>query len=92
MGQWIRSLGQLEPDVAFGVGKPIPPRTLPQAPEIEALAVDLKRSEGDRADPSDARKAMTALRHSAALSRTPVLEGEAPMRLGAHLPGWLLRA
>ncbi|EKM49738.1 uncharacterized protein PHACADRAFT_265389 [Phanerochaete carnosa HHB-10118-sp] len=91
VGQWIRSFGQLEPGVAFGEGAPLPPRSLPQAPEIQAITIELKQSAGDRVD-GDERKVMSAVKHSVVLSATPVHEGEAPVRLDAHLPRWLPRS
>lgn len=90
VGQWIRSLGQLDPEAAFGQGPPFPRRTLPQAPEIAALAVELKQAKGDKAAQEPTR-AMTAIKHSAVLSETPVREGEAPTGLDVHLPKWLDR-
>ncbi|KAJ7857775.1 CoA-transferase family III domain-containing protein [Mycena leptocephala] len=84
VGQWIKSLGQLTPEEAFGsAARPFPPRVLPLHPEIAELSVPW-RSNGGRK--------MTALRHAAVLSRTPVREGEssqAPMSLDAHSADWL---
>ena len=90
MGQWIRSLGQLDPAVAFGTGKPLPPRVLPQDPEIAALAVHLTQSKGDREpEKTQTLRTMTAIKHAAELSVTPVREGEAPLELNTHSPNWL---
>ncbi|KAF7346039.1 hypothetical protein MSAN_01829900 [Mycena sanguinolenta] len=84
VGQWIRSLGQLSPEDAFGpAAKPFPSRVLPLDPEIVALSLPWE---------SDSGRKMTALRHAAILSRTPVREGEesqAPMALDAHPAEWL---
>ncbi|KAJ7134320.1 CoA-transferase family III [Mycena epipterygia] len=84
VGQWIRSLGQLVPDEAFGsAAKPFPAIVFPLDPEIANLSVPW-RSEGGRT--------MTALRHAAVLSHTPVKEGDsiqAPMSLDAHSAEWL---
>ncbi|KAF7365441.1 hypothetical protein MVEN_00417100 [Mycena venus] len=84
VGQWIRSLGQLSPEEAFGsVAKPFPPRSLPLHPEIAGLSIPWR---------SNAGREMTALRHAAVLSRTPVREGknsQAPMSLNAHSAEWL---
>ncbi|EKM49556.1 uncharacterized protein PHACADRAFT_188652 [Phanerochaete carnosa HHB-10118-sp] len=91
VGQWMRSFGQLEPAVVFSEGAPLPPRSLPQAPEVQALMVELQRSAGDKRDGGE-RKVMNAIKHSVILSATPVLAGEAPMRLDAHLPMWLPRS
>ncbi|GJE97680.1 CoA-transferase family III [Phanerochaete sordida] len=89
VGQWIRSLGQLAPGVGFA-GEPLPPCTLPQAPEVRPLLVELKRAAGD--GPGGAEGGvMCAIKHSAVLDATPVREGDAPMRLDAHLPRWLPR-
>ncbi|TDL22094.1 CoA-transferase family III [Rickenella mellea] len=82
VGQWIRSLGQLDPKVAFGQGIPYPPRTLPQADEISALAVTIKQARKDDGD-------MTVIGHAAKLEKTPVKEGEAPMVLNLHEPRWM---
>ncbi|EMD39673.1 hypothetical protein CERSUDRAFT_121892 [Gelatoporia subvermispora B] len=91
VGQWIRSLGQMDPQVAFGEGRPFPPRTLPQDPEVEARSVPFIQSEGND-DTGDVRREMTAIKHAAVLSHTPVREGEAPMSLHRHRPEWLKRA
>ncbi|KAF7346016.1 Beta-hexosaminidase [Mycena sanguinolenta] len=84
VGQWIRSLGQLAPEGAFGpAAKPFPSRVLPLDPEIAALSLPWKSGSG---------RQMTALKHPAILSRTPVREGEesqAPMALNAHPAEWL---
>ncbi|KAJ7688219.1 CoA-transferase family III domain-containing protein [Mycena olivaceomarginata] len=84
VGQWIRSLGQLSPEEAFGpAAKPFPPRVLPLHPEIDASSLPWTSNGGRK---------MTALRHAAILSRTPVREGEssqAPMSLNAHSAEWL---
>lgn len=42
----------------------------------------------DERDMLSEQKTMTALRHSAELSATPVQEGEAPMRLDANVARW----
>ncbi|KAF8208643.1 CoA-transferase family III domain-containing protein [Mycena galopus ATCC 62051] len=84
VGQWIRSLGQLPPEEAFGPSaKPFPPRVLPPHPEIAELSIPWESNGGSK---------MTALRHAAILSHTPVREGkssQAPMSLNAHSPEWL---
>ena len=85
-------MGQLDPVVAFGTGKPLPPRVLPQDPEIAALAVHLKQSKGDKEhEKTQTLKTMTAIKHAAVLSETPVREEEAPIELNVHLPVWLPR-
>ncbi|KAJ7750954.1 CoA-transferase family III domain-containing protein [Mycena maculata] len=84
VGKWIRSMGKLMPEEAFGsAAKPFPLKVLPLDPEIAALSV-LWRSAGGRT--------MTALRHAAILSGTPVIEGgsgQAPMALDVHSAEWL---
>lgn len=85
VGSWIRSLGRLDPGVAFGQGTPFPPTVNPQDAEIASVSVPLLQSMGDRPLLCE-RKRMTAVRHAAALSTTSVEEGEAPMRLNAHDP------
>ena len=103
-GQWIRSLGRLNPATAFGQGRPMPPRTMPQAPEIAALTVPLIQLEGDeqtsatqseslepKPKPTTTHRTMTAIRHAAILSETPVREEGSALRLDVHLPRWLPR-
>lgn len=84
VGQWIRSMSQLAPEEAFGsAAKPFPPKVLPLDPEIAALSVPWRSAGG---------RTMTALRHAAILSHTPVREGassQAPMALDAHPAEWL---
>ena len=87
VGNWIRSLGRVDSSRAFGQGVPFPPRTVPQHDEISAASVHLEQSAGAHVVPSR-RKTMTALRHSAELSVTPIQEGEAPMRLHADYARW----
>lgn len=88
VGQWIRSLGQLDPVTAFRDGPPLPPRDMddPEVSRYTARVLQAKVSE----DGGD-RKSMTAVTHAAKLSATPAREGEAPMRLDAHRPEWLPR-
>ncbi|KZT00500.1 CoA-transferase family III [Laetiporus sulphureus 93-53] len=91
MGHWIRSLGRLDPETAFGRGLPFPRSMVPQDPEIAALATELVQSDGDTGKLEDL-KTMQAISHAAILSKTPVQEGRAPLRLNAHVPQWLPRA
>lgn len=63
----------------------MPPRILPQDLEIAQLAVKLRKSAASGGGE------MTAIRHAAVLSKTPVREGEAPVVLNAHEPVWLPR-
>ncbi|KAI9064626.1 CoA-transferase family III [Trametes sanguinea] len=88
VGRWIRSLGQLDPVVAFNDGPPLPPRSM-EDPEVSRFAVKVKQVKGDKA--SSEQRTMTAVGHAAKLSATPVREGEAPMRLDAHAAEWLPR-
>ncbi|KAJ6620727.1 CoA-transferase family III domain-containing protein [Mycena sp. CBHHK59/15] len=87
VGQWIRSLGQLPAEEAFGPeARSLPPRGLPLDPEITGLSIPWRSEHGERT--------MTALRHAAVLSRTPVREGyatQAPIVLNAHSAEWLGR-
>lgn len=85
VGNWVRSLGQLDPRTAFGQGEPLPPRTLPQDPEIAKLAVRFRKSKHSGGGE------MTAIKHAALLSKTPVNETDAPVVLNAHEPIWLSR-
>ncbi|KAF8630874.1 hypothetical protein AX17_005233 [Amanita inopinata Kibby_2008] len=82
VGQWLRSLGRLSPNEAFGDHT----GTLPSRDdaEISELSVTWPTVHG--------RSKITALRHPAVLSQTPVREGEsgmAPMVLNAHRASWL---
>ncbi|KAI0823159.1 CoA-transferase family III [Trametes gibbosa] len=88
VGRWIRSLGQLNPVVAFRDGAPLPPRDL-NDPEVSRYVTTAVQSKG--LDGCGNGKMMTAIAHAAQLSMTPVREGEAPMRLDAHRPEWLPR-
>ncbi|PCH35094.1 CoA-transferase family III [Wolfiporia cocos MD-104 SS10] len=88
VGQWIRSLGRLDLTGCFDRKLALPPRTIPLHPEIAALSVSVVRSMGDKGN-SEQKQRMTAIRHAAMLSKTPVQEGKAPLTLDAHLPRWL---
>lgn len=89
VAQWLRSLGQLPPDTAFGDGKPLPKRmNLPNL-EVVALSVTLHEATGDKRDVEGPLRTMTAIRHAARLSVTPVKDVEAPMGLNRHRPVWL---
>ncbi|KAI0917561.1 hypothetical protein AcW1_007269 [Taiwanofungus camphoratus] len=89
VGQWIRTLGRLDPALAFGEG-PSMPAAGPLDPEIAVLAIPFDQSTDDRASAKQ-RKTMTAIRHAAVLSKTPVREEDAPMSLDAHAASWLPR-
>ncbi|KAI8986178.1 CoA-transferase family III [Trametes punicea] len=88
VGRWIRSLGQLDPVLAFRDGPPLPPRSMEDT-EVSRYAVKVQQAKGSTV--RSEQKSMMALAHAAKLSVTPVKEGEAPMRLDAHAPEWLLR-
>lgn len=88
VGQWIRSLGQLDPVTAFRDGPPLPARDM-NDPEVSRYATKVLQAKS--ASESMDRKTMTAIAHAAQLSATPVKEGEAPMRLDTHRAEWLPR-
>ena len=87
VGQWLRSLGRLDPVQGFGEGKSLPQRTLPLDKEIADLSVTWNETSHGKG------REMTALKHPAIFSVTPVRDGgnggEAPMVLNAHEPVWL---
>lgn len=87
VGQWLRSLGRLDPVQGFGEGQSLPQRTLPLDKEIADLSVTWKETSQGKG------REMTALKHPAIFSVTPVRDGsdggEAPMVLNAHEPVWL---
>ena len=88
VGQWIRSLGQLEPAIAFGQGLPLPPATAPPCPEISNLFSEYRQT-GEFLAGADHRKILSAIKHAAVLEKTPVTEGKAPIVLNANSPTWL---
>ncbi|KDN36871.1 hypothetical protein RSAG8_10569, partial [Rhizoctonia solani AG-8 WAC10335] len=75
---WVRSLGRLE---SASQGDNIPPRSIPQAPEIEDLLIDVPAQ----------HMQLRALRHAAGMSETPVRVGVAPAGLHSSPPRWLPR-
>ena len=81
VGQWLRSLGRLLPEEAFGKeNSPLPSRT---DDEIRQLSVTWPTVNG--------QSTVTAMRHPTILSGTPVREGasgSAPMVLNAHQARW----
>ncbi|KDQ11111.1 hypothetical protein BOTBODRAFT_57645 [Botryobasidium botryosum FD-172 SS1] len=87
VGQWLRSLGRFDPEVAFGDCQPMPRRTFPPVQEIQDLSSTAPH--GGRKKESVAPVKFTAIRHAAILSETPVREGKAPLVLNAHKPEWL---
>ncbi|THU99129.1 CoA-transferase family III [Dendrothele bispora CBS 962.96] len=93
VGQWIRSLGRVSPEEAFGKAKPLPSPMFPQDEEIQRLSAPWTQSQVDN---SRSCKRMTALKHAAVLSETPVREGRvergepgAPMVLNSSQAAWL---
>jgi len=91
VGNWVRSLGRVDPAEAFGpVTLPFPGRTDDEIMSLSTSWIERKGKDG-----GNGRK-MTALRHAAVLSATPVMEGSAysdddwgaPMRLDADDPAW----
>ena len=94
VAQWMRSLGLLDAQTAFGLGPEYPPRTCPQSPELESISIKL--TEAQRATKQclqdtlcNRSRRVTAIKHAAELSVTPVREGEAPLELNTHSPNWL---
>lgn len=81
------------------MGRPLPSLKDPAGTlEISALTILWKRAKGDEDDVDKSAgipSAITALRHAAILSETPVREGVSgfpPMVLDAHRAEWLPRA
>lgn len=69
----------------------MPPRGIPQDPEIDKLSVSLPLSDIDPS--SGGREAacqgvMRAIRHAAIFETTPILERRPPMGLAMHRPEW----
>lgn len=98
VGRWIRSLGRVDPSIAFGPAtRKFPERGGTLDKEIESLSTDWLERRGRHG--SKDRK-MTALKQAALLGVTPVREGimaagdetvdwGAPMRLDADDPIWI---
>ncbi|KAJ4482452.1 CoA-transferase family III domain-containing protein [Lentinula aciculospora] len=85
VAQWLRSLGRVLPEVGFGqAAKPMPSITSPPDLEVSDLS-----SEWGLSHTSSDGKIMTALKHAAILSETPVKEATAPISLNSSLPEWL---
>ncbi|KAF8650343.1 hypothetical protein AX16_005284 [Volvariella volvacea WC 439] len=99
VGNWIRSLGRLDPEMAFGHGQPFPPIQIPPHPEVMGLSVPWTRGHGSTLKSASTSgegeaEVMTSLKHAAILSGTPVREGPdswAPLVLNAHQAEWLPR-
>ena len=91
VAQWIRSLGRVDPRLAFSrPSLALPAGSIPWPEELAKYSTKLRqaRSDHDRSDQSmrnaDADLCcMTAIGHAAKLSVTAVREGEAPLRLNA---------
>ncbi|TFK39068.1 CoA-transferase family III domain-containing protein [Crucibulum laeve] len=89
VGQWVRSLGRLSPQQAFGAGRPLPTEPLNQ--EVVDLSVEWRESSGKKN--AEERRTMRTVKHAAVLSKTPAKQGEkdgvdAPMGLAAHDAEW----
>jgi len=89
VGQWIRSLGRVPPQEAFGEGKPLPSSMFPQDEEIRRLSTPWTQSN------LSISGRMTALKHAGVLSHTPVREGRveegepgAPLVLNSSTAVW----
>ncbi|VDB91784.1 unnamed protein product [Peniophora sp. CBMAI 1063] len=89
---WIKNLGTLDPAQAFGEELALPTKaSLPPHPEIAGLYTTLEEClAGSAADTAQSgpRRTLTAIRHSAVMSRTPVRKGCAPMKPNAQCVGW----
>lgn len=84
VAQYLRFLGRIPPEIAFGEGRPLPPKLAPEMhPEVQAFVTQYK------VNSSQKRRELVALRHPAVLSVTPCVEGEAPLVLNAHKAEWL---
>ncbi|EJC97965.1 CoA-transferase family III [Fomitiporia mediterranea MF3/22] len=92
VGQWIRSLGRIEPHAAFEKSLSLPSGAVPWPDELITHSVNLRQSRPDSNTQDETQlKKMTAVAHAAKLSLTPVVEGEAPLRLDANEAKWLQR-
>ncbi|KAJ3850250.1 CoA-transferase family III domain-containing protein [Lentinula lateritia] len=89
VAQWLRSLGRVSPEVGFGeTAKTMPAVTYPPDDEVRSLS-----SEWPQSGRSPNEKKMTALRHAAILSETPVMNGDkatAPIVLNSSPPQWMV--
>ena len=86
VGQWLRSLGRIPSHLAFQDAKSLPMVVSPPVDEVAKLSSNWTQSNCL----SDGKR-MTALRHAAILSETPVKEGEAPVVLNSSSPSWILK-
>jgi crotonobetainyl-CoA:carnitine CoA-transferase CaiB-like acyl-CoA transferase len=85
VGQWLRSLGRIPPDRAFSDGKPLPATAFPPVEEVRNLSSEWVQ----RNHPLDGQR-MTAIKHAAVFSETPVQEGKAPIVLNSSSADWIL--
>jgi len=86
VGQWLRSLGRISSETAFGRGSSVPPIALPPTEEVQTLSADWTQSNHVNG------KKMTAIKHAAILSETPVKSGKdavAPMVLNSSSAAWM---
>ncbi|KAI0728446.1 CoA-transferase family III [Fomitopsis betulina] len=88
VGNWIRSLGRIDPVVAFGQGQSLPPPSTPPPVELRPLMTTCTRGS---ANEDKASSTMTCVSHAAKLSSTRAVEAGSPMHLRAHNPEWLSR-
>ena len=84
--RWVRSLGTLDPAVAFSPAHELPPRCSPLGDELTPLSMTVERTRSDGGDDDDEK--MTCVRHTAILDGTPVREGKAPKGLDVHNAEW----
>ncbi|QRV83164.1 CaiB/baiF CoA-transferase family protein [Ceratobasidium sp. AG-Ba] len=80
---WVRSLGRIDPNDAFNheaMSYDIPKTS--SSSELAPLLVEVPSAKNNT-------PRLRALRHSAALSLTPVRVGQAPGGLSSHAPEWL---
>ncbi len=80
---------QLDPNLAFGQGPPMPHRTYLRADEIIAISEKVQTAKPSQPNKSFQAIEMTVIRHAATLSLTPVCSGPAPYDLDADEPRWL---
>ncbi|EPT02104.1 hypothetical protein FOMPIDRAFT_1160610 [Fomitopsis schrenkii] len=90
VGNWIRSLGRIDPAVAFGQGQPLPPPSAPPPDELRPLSITCNRVI-ETANEATASNIMTCISHAAKLSSTPAVETGSPAFLHTHNPEWLSR-
>ncbi|KAJ3569378.1 hypothetical protein NP233_g5075 [Leucocoprinus birnbaumii] len=97
VGQYLRSLGRIDPAVAFGEGRPLPGKAEISGEvskyvnkwQIQPSQLLIKKDVGEGGEEKREEREMVALRHPAVLSVTPCVEGEAPTVLNANNAEWL---